>query len=183
MLFLGHQPVGDMGRTSEETWKDRCLRAEAQLKALTTDLHEQVVKDKEKDTKKLEIVVQKVHLDPSIGEHVASELCEHVTEAMIVGQFAKSKHDPRAYARSKKKDPDVAQQKWEMKQMFTMAFIVCLMQRMKSIHTYDSYHESDALLLCLLLACAEEILGDAHICQGFDGLQVDAPISAACCAF
>jgi hypothetical protein len=124
-----------MGRTSEETWKDRCLRAEAQLKALTTDLHEQAVKDKEKDTKKLEIVVQKVHLDPSVGEHVASELCEHVTEAMIVGQFAKSKHDPRAYARSKKKDPDVAQQKWEMKQMFTMAFIVCLMQRMKSIHT------------------------------------------------
>ena len=61
-----------MGRTSEETWKDRCLRAEAQLKALTTDLHE-------KDTKKLEIVVQKVHLDPSIGEHVASELCEHMS--------------------------------------------------------------------------------------------------------
>ena len=31
----------------------------------------QAVKDKEKDTKKLEIVVQKVHLDPSVGEHVA----------------------------------------------------------------------------------------------------------------
>jgi len=51
------------------------------------------------------------------------------------------------------------------------------------VYSHDSYHDSDALLLCLLLACAEEILGDAHICQDFDGLQVDAPISAAGCAF